>query len=90
MRSTDLLHLTWIADPQISPDGSRIAYTRVTVDEPNDTYKTSLWVVPATGGTPRALTFGPASLVMSMVIVVAWRDFGLSGPPPTTGRASRI
>jgi len=32
MLETDLLRLTWLADPQISPDGRRIAFVRVTVD----------------------------------------------------------
>ncbi|MGH7724798.1 MAG: prolyl oligopeptidase family serine peptidase [Candidatus Eiseniibacteriota bacterium] len=59
MLETDLLRLTWIADPQISPDGSRIAFTRVTIDREKDAYQTSLWIVAASGGKPRALTFGP-------------------------------
>jgi len=59
MLETDLLRLTWIADPQISPDGRRIVYTRVVVDKALDTYQTSLWIVATTGGAPRALTFGP-------------------------------
>jgi dipeptidyl aminopeptidase/acylaminoacyl peptidase len=57
----DLFKLTWIADPQISPDGSEIVYVQVTVDEPKDRYVTSIWAVGAAGGTaPRALTRGPA------------------------------
>ncbi len=59
MLETDLLRLTWIADPQISPDGRRIVFTRVTVDTALDTYQTSLWIVATAGGAPRALTFGP-------------------------------
>jgi dipeptidyl aminopeptidase/acylaminoacyl peptidase len=59
MLETDLLRLTWIADPQISPDGRRIVYTRVVVDQALDTYQTSLWIVATAGGAPRALTFGP-------------------------------
>jgi dipeptidyl aminopeptidase/acylaminoacyl peptidase len=58
MLETDLLRLTWIADPQISPDGRRVAFTRVTVDPVADSYLTTLWVVPTAGGAPRALTFG--------------------------------
>ena len=29
----DLFKFTWIADPQISPDGSAVAFVRVTVNE---------------------------------------------------------
>jgi dipeptidyl aminopeptidase/acylaminoacyl peptidase len=57
---TDLLKFTWIADPQISPDGSAVAFTRVVVNEKTDDYETSLWLVAANGsGEPRPLTAGP-------------------------------
>lgn len=53
----DLLKFTWIADPQISPDGSTIAFVRVTINEKENRYETSLFVVPATGAeSPRMLT----------------------------------
>jgi len=56
----DLLAFKWIADPQISPDGASVAYVLVTVNEKEDRYETSLWVVPATGASePRRLTTGP-------------------------------
>lgn len=58
MREVDLLRLAWIADPQISPDGTRIAYVRVAVDAAADRYTSSLWIVPAAGGPARPLTFG--------------------------------
>jgi dipeptidyl aminopeptidase/acylaminoacyl peptidase len=56
----DLFRFTWIADPQISPDGARVAFVRVTVNENEDRYDTSLWSVAAQGGeAPRRLTNGP-------------------------------
>jgi len=57
----DLLKFQWIADPQISPDGKSVAYVLVTVNEKEDRYETSLWLV-GTGGadTPHRLTAGPA------------------------------
>jgi dipeptidyl aminopeptidase/acylaminoacyl peptidase len=58
MLETDLLRLTWLADPQISPDGSRIAFVRVTVDTSVDGYLTNLWIADTTTGATRALTFG--------------------------------
>jgi dipeptidyl aminopeptidase/acylaminoacyl peptidase len=53
----DLLKFTWIADPQIAPDGSTIAFVRVTVNEKESRYETSLFTV-VTSGTeaPRRLT----------------------------------
>jgi dipeptidyl aminopeptidase/acylaminoacyl peptidase len=62
MREDDLLRFVWIADPQISPDGRRVAFTRVTVDPETDGYRTSLWLVDAAAGrepaVARPLTFG--------------------------------
>jgi dipeptidyl aminopeptidase/acylaminoacyl peptidase len=59
VREDDLLRLAWIADPQISPDGRRVAYVRVAVDAAEDRYTTALGIVPADGSQPaRALTFG--------------------------------
>ena len=59
MREEDLPRLAWIADPQISPDGSRIAFVRVAIDVAADRYTTALWIVPTDGGAARPLTFGP-------------------------------
>ena len=54
---TDLLKFTWIADPQISPDGSSVAFVRVTVNEKENRYETSLFIVPTSGAEPpRRLT----------------------------------
>jgi dipeptidyl aminopeptidase/acylaminoacyl peptidase len=58
MLEDDLLRLTWVADPQISPDGTRIAFVRVTVDAEADEYRTNLWIADIQNGTVRALTFG--------------------------------
>src|SRR3954454_9608417 len=53
----DLLKFTWIADPQIAPDGSHVAYVRVTVNEKENRYETSLFSVATSGGeAPRRLT----------------------------------
>ncbi len=55
----DLMKFIWIADPQISPDGAQVVFTRVTVDQVKDEYETSLWMVPASGReAPRRLTAG--------------------------------
>jgi dipeptidyl aminopeptidase/acylaminoacyl peptidase len=56
---TDLYSFQWIANPQISPDGSRIVFVHVQVNPKHDAYETSLWIVPSTGGPARSLTAGP-------------------------------
>src|SRR6266571_5157084 len=55
----DLFDFVWIGDPQISPDGSRIAFVRVTVNDKKEGYNTSIWSVPtAAGEEPHQLTKG--------------------------------
>ena len=58
----DLFKFVWIADPQISPDGSRVVFVRVWINQKADRYDTALWIVPTTGGPPRQLTAGPRDL----------------------------
>jgi dipeptidyl aminopeptidase/acylaminoacyl peptidase len=65
---TDLFRFVWVTDPQISRDGKRIAFVRVTVDAKHDGYETALWIVDADAAAaagagaaagPRPLTAGP-------------------------------
>ncbi len=57
----DLFRFQWIADPQLSPDGSKVAFVRVTIDEKKDRYETSIWTVPTQMATaPRQITSGPS------------------------------
>ncbi|MGZ6150241.1 MAG: S9 family peptidase [Gemmatimonadaceae bacterium] len=56
---TDLFKFVWAADPQISSNGSQVAFVRVTVNEDKDRYETQLYIVPADGSAPpRLLTSG--------------------------------
>src|SRR5579862_2060058 len=48
----DLFDFVWVGNPQLSPDGTRVAFTRVTVDEKRTGYDTSLWAVPSSGNEP--------------------------------------
>jgi dipeptidyl aminopeptidase/acylaminoacyl peptidase len=56
---SDLYSFQWIANPRISPDGSRIVYTHVAVNKKHDGYETALWIISSSGGTARQLTSGP-------------------------------
>jgi len=57
----DLFGLEVASDPQISPDGSRIAYVRVANDIMTDRTARSIWLVDTKGGEPRPLVAGPGS-----------------------------
>ena len=50
--------LVRVTDPQVSPDGSRVAYTVSTVNLDKDDRATNLWVTRWDGSETRALTFG--------------------------------
>src|SRR5215469_10107093 len=55
----DLWDFVWIGDPQVSSDGSRVAFVRITVNDKKEGYNTSIWSVPVAGGeAPRQLTKG--------------------------------
>src|ERR1700674_5960715 len=56
---TDLFKFVWAADPQISPNGTQVAFVRVTVNEDKDRYETQVFVVPSDGSAPpRPMTSG--------------------------------
>jgi dipeptidyl aminopeptidase/acylaminoacyl peptidase len=47
-----------VSDPQISPDGRQIVYSRRWVDKINDRWTSSLWIMNADGSRNRHLTEG--------------------------------
>src|SRR5437660_12454902 len=55
----DLWDFVWIGDPQVSPDGSRVVFVRVTVNEKKDGYNTAIWTVSTATGESRQRTAGP-------------------------------
>src|SRR4051812_27226761 len=60
LTETDLFKFIWVADPQISPDGRRVAFVRVTVNAKKDGYDTALCVAATDGSEPpRPFTSGP-------------------------------
>jgi dipeptidyl aminopeptidase/acylaminoacyl peptidase/CubicO group peptidase (beta-lactamase class C family) len=60
LRIDDLAELAVPSQPALTADGSRIAYVLRTSDAAGDRNVDQLWLVDATGGTPRRLTSGPA------------------------------
>jgi dipeptidyl aminopeptidase/acylaminoacyl peptidase len=55
----DLYRLPMVSDPQISPDGSRVAFVVTQADREKDTSKSQIWTVASDGSAPaRKLTSG--------------------------------
>lgn len=55
----DIFEFNWIGDPQVSPDGARVAFVKVSVNEKKDGYDTSIWSVSSKGDeAPRRMTDG--------------------------------
>ena len=47
-----------VADPQVSPDGTRVLFTYSTVNMEDDKYDTHIWLLPLKERRPRQFTFG--------------------------------
>ena len=45
----DLFDFVWVANPQVSPNGTHVAFTRVTVDAKRTGYETSIWIAATNG-----------------------------------------
>ncbi|MGB0041095.1 MAG: hypothetical protein WBQ00_19485, partial [Terriglobales bacterium] len=56
----DIFDFVWVANPQLSPDGSRVAFTRVTVDDKRTGYETSVWMVSTSVSTSVSSSGGEA------------------------------
>lgn len=54
----DVFDLEWASDPQVSPDGKRIAYVRNGFDVMKDRARTRVWLVNADGSDHRPFTDG--------------------------------
>lgn len=57
----DLYALEYAADPQISPDGRKIAYVRRSFDIMSDRARSNIWIVDVASGEHRPLLSGAAS-----------------------------
>lgn len=58
---SDLFNLSYASDPQISPDGRRIAYVRMSADVMSDRYRPSIWIIDVASGRQQALVAGPGA-----------------------------
>jgi dipeptidyl aminopeptidase/acylaminoacyl peptidase len=56
MQPSDILSLRTASDAQPSPEGQHVAYVVTELDHVADQARTSIWLVPSSGGTPRRLT----------------------------------
>lgn len=56
----DVFSLEYAADPQISPDGGRIAYARISMDIMTDRRRANIWEVDVRSGDHRPLLSGTA------------------------------
>jgi dipeptidyl aminopeptidase/acylaminoacyl peptidase len=59
--ATEMMKLRRLADPQVSPDGTLVAYAQTDVDLPGGTRNSDVWLVPVAGGEPRRLVSHPKS-----------------------------
>ncbi|HEU4516151.1 MAG TPA: S9 family peptidase [Steroidobacteraceae bacterium] len=57
----DVFALEWASDPQISPDGTQVAYVRQSFDIKSDTRRRMIWLVDRDGGNHRPLVGGSAN-----------------------------
>src|SRR5438094_7931655 len=59
MIPADLTRVQLVTDPQLSPDGRRVAFVITTLSEERDEYLANIWIVDLAGGAPRRFTAGP-------------------------------
>ena len=58
VRIDDLFRLIVPRSPALSPDGEQLAFSVQRVHKQENRYESHLWIMPAKGGRPRALTHG--------------------------------
>ncbi|MEO0451858.1 MAG: S9 family peptidase [Pseudomonadota bacterium] len=62
LQLTDHLDFESVSNPQISPDGEQVLYTRRRIDKMNDAYVSTLWLMNADGSNKRQLMEGGSAL----------------------------
>jgi dipeptidyl aminopeptidase/acylaminoacyl peptidase len=59
--AAEMMKLRRLSDPQVSPDGSQVAFALTEIDLEGGKRNTDLWLVPVAGGESRRITTNPAS-----------------------------
>src|ERR671922_1943322 len=59
MTPQDITRIRFVSDPQLSPDGRRVAFVVTMLSEDQDEYLSNIWVVDTAGGEPHRFTTGP-------------------------------
>jgi dipeptidyl aminopeptidase/acylaminoacyl peptidase len=57
----DFIRIKRVADPQVSPDGTQVAYVVTEMDHERNSSNSDIWVIPFKGGEARRLTTSPKS-----------------------------
>ncbi len=57
----DFIRFKRLSDPQISPDGNRVAYVITEMDLKTNRSRSDIWLIPLHGGEARRLTTDPGS-----------------------------
>ena len=60
IRADDLFRIAMVSDPQVSPDGTQVAFVVTRMYRKENCYRSGIWTVPVAGGEPRPLTAGTA------------------------------
>jgi dipeptidyl aminopeptidase/acylaminoacyl peptidase len=59
--ATEMMKLKRLSDPQVSPDGTRVAFALTEIDLAGGERHVDVWLVPVSGGEPRRMTSSSAS-----------------------------
>lgn len=81
LQLTDYFDYEWVRNPQISPDGRQVIYTRQHVDRINDKVVSTLWIVNADGTRHRQLMEGSSAVWSPDSTRIAFVRPGADGRP---------
>ena len=54
----DLFRIVVVSDPQVSPEGNRVAWVQTVANQDEDTYRSAIWIAHVDGTDVRQLTAG--------------------------------